>query len=651
MTTFSFSNSDIKQQVLHFLDTLGIPPHDQNDIIIDGVRHRYRTRDDKPSQTSGAYQFYDDGLPAGWAMDWNDGTIHLWHFDTSGLSKEQQTYFNSKEFKAKAEKLRAEADAKRKEKQLAAARHAALLWDTLTLPPDDHPYLCRKNIDAYFLKFDPMTNSLAVGITDINYRILSIQWIPADPQLPKRYQPDCPLEGGMFIISPQRITHDFEGTILLGEGAATMLKVYELTQTPCVAAMSCFRLVEVAQILHDHCPKAKIIVIADNDWETMQKRDFNPGIKHADEVVKAGLAWDSIAPNFSEQDTGCSDWDDFALKFGDSMAAQTLMGSISKVLMPPKIRELMNHVDVINAEVLRSKEFPPIKWAIQGLVAEGVTILGGSPKVGKSILALNFAVGVSIGGTVLGKIDVEQGDVLYLALEDTQRRLQERINSGDFPDDIDLSNLTVVTKIPRQHLGGLSFLRWWTEQHKNARLIIIDTLQMFRKQLSGKGNMYAEDYEVIAEIKKFAEDFGVAVLLIHHLKKISKQAELMEDWINFFSGSQGIAGSADTLFTLTRTRDSKEALLHRTGRDVEEKSFTLHLDRFGWILDGEVGEFTLSDWERQIKDYLVAHDTVTPAELSMFYNIPVKTAQKNLSRALKKGLVAKSGYGKYALRQ
>ena len=266
----------------------------------------------------------------------------------------------------------------------------------------------------------------------------------------------------------------------------------------------------------------------------------------------------------------------------------------------------------------------------------GCTILAGSPKVGKSILALHLAIGVAIGGKVLGSIDVPQGDVLYLALEDNKRRLKERILGSDLPDDVSLEHLTLVTQIPRQHEGGIDYLEWWLDDHPNARLIIIDTLQKFRKLLSGKGNMYAEDYESISQIKAVADKYNVAILIIHHLKK----AKESDDWLNEFSGSQGIAGSADTLFALKR---------QRTDNDVEEKDFSMRIDRFGWVLEGDAELFTMPEWKRQIIDYLKEHGEVTPMSLSQGLNLPIEAARKQLQRLANEGYIKKSGYGKYSI--
>ena len=214
----------------------------------------------------------------------------------------------------------------------------------------------------------------------------------------------------------------------------------------------------------------------------------------------------------------------------------------------------------------------------------------------------------------------------------------------DFDDEGGIDNLDYVTKIPRQHEGGLEFIRWWLEDHSDARLVIIDTLQKFRKQLSGKNSMYTEDYEVVSEIKQVADEFGVPFLVIHHLKKA-----MAEDWLNEVSGSQGIAGAADTILSLKRARTENGGILHRTGRDVEEKDFALELDGFGWVLKGDAAEFTTPEWKRNILNFLKGHNSVTPMQLSQDLDIELKTAQTNLRRLEKEGTLKKIGYGTYAL--
>ena len=451
-------------------------------------------------------------------------------------------------------------------------------------------------------------------------------------------------KGAFWSIGLDTVSNS-NNVILLGEGFATMAKAYELTGKPCVAAISCHAMKQIAFDIRLAFPHSKIICLADNDFHTQEKTGTNPGIKAANELLQSKLIEDFIFPDFELNDDA-SDWDDFAILHGDEPTAVILHDKISQALIPKNIRLIQKQITSINAQELRSKVFPPIKWAVDGFLPAGLSILAGGPKIGKSILALHIALGVALGGFVLGKIKVQKGKVLYLALEDTQRRLQERINYSDMlADNDDLSNLTIITISPRQHQGGLDYINWWCETNKDdARLVIIDTFQMFRKLLTGKGSMYAEDYEAVSKIKSSADNFNIALLMLHHLKK-----GMEGDWLSEISGSQGIAGAADTIFSLKRERNSNMGTLHRTGRDVEEKDFMLKLDGFGWTLLGEAEEFTMPEWKSQIITFLKDHCSVTPMQLAEVYGLNISTAKMNLSRLVKEGLIKKTGYGTYGL--
>lgn len=646
----NFDYDEIIHQFLNFLNGLGIQPYDERDIVIDGELHRYRTHDDKSYNLSGAYCIYPEGLPAGFAQDWRKGIKATWKYDTSDLDDEHQAYYNSEEFKRKAEQERRKADEKRQQAKMERSEVAAQLWETLKEVPDDHPYLLSKHIQNYGLRYNPYMKALCVPLRNISGRIMSIQWIPDEPGQHKTFFKGAMLDGAFWCLELFTIGHEDAGVILLGEGMATMAKVYELTNYPCVAAMSCHRLLGIASILRKAYPNCTIVICADNDLGTEQERGYNPGLREAKSVVKRGYADAVIYPKFESADKG-TDWDDYAILHGDAETAHELMEQIRLELRPENIKEMSPHVDTINAQALRKIRFDPIKWAVEGFLPSGLTILGGGPKVGKSMLALHLGLGVAIGGCVLGKIKVEQGDVLYLALEDTKRRLQERILGSDIDDDDDLSCLDLITRIPRQHEGGLDYIKWWLEEHPCARLVIVDTLQKFRKQLNGKSGVYGEDYDVITELKDVADKYDVAFLVLHHLKKVNPKEEMQGDWINQFSGSIGLSGSADTLFILRRARTDKYGTLYRTGRDVEEKNFRMRLDGYGWVLEEDADTFTMPTWKKQILDYLREHQTVTPTELAEALDLSSNTAQKNLSRLAEEGVIRKSGRGVYEIRR
>ena len=85
--------------------------------------------------------------------------------------------------------------------------------------------------------------------------------------------------------------------------------------------------------------------------------------------------------------------------------------------------------DTIDADTLLGMVFAPLIYVVPGYVVEGLTVLGGKPKTGKSWWAYDVAIAVATGDPAMGKVDCKQGDVLYLALEDNRRRIKDRINT------------------------------------------------------------------------------------------------------------------------------------------------------------------------------------------------------------------------------
>ena len=210
-------------------------------------------------------------------------------------------------------------------------------------------------------------------------------------------------------------------------------------------------------------------------------------------------------------------------------------------------------------------EFPPPKWAVPGVIAEGVTLLAGPPKVGKSWLALNLGVSIAEGSPALGSVPIEPGPVLYLALEDTPRRLQSRMRTvlaGRHASP----ELTLDTYCPPLPDGGDTYIAGWLEENHGARLIIIDVFTKIRgRPPVGTNSAYEADYAAIGTIKRLADAYRVAVLLVHHVRKATS-----DDFLATVSGTNGLAGAADAVLVLERPRAQADGVLHVTGRDVEE---------------------------------------------------------------------------------
>ena len=223
-----------------------------------------------------------------------------------------------------------------------------------------------------------------------------------------------------------------------------------------------------------------------------------------------------------------------------------------------------NRLHTIDGETLMSLPLTPLNFVVDTLLSQGLHILAGSPKVGKSWLALWLSVMVAKGEPVWG-MSVKQGTTLYLCLEDSVLRIQNRLFeiTEDAPANVHFStNSDTLGK------GLEEQLRAFLSEHPDTVLVIIDTLQMVRP---ARDATYANDYRDLSALKQIADAHGIAILLIHHLRK-----ESADDVFNRISGTTAISGAVDSSFTLVEDkRGSGKATLSCIGRDIEYRELTL----------------------------------------------------------------------------
>ena len=297
-----------------------------------------------------------------------------------------------------------------------------------------------------------------------------------------------------------------------------------------------------------------------------------------------------------------------------------------------------------SAAELMATDFPEPRWAVPGLVAEGLNLLVGAPKLGKSWMCLSLAVAVASGGRALGKIPVEQGAVLYAALEDPPRRLQNRLSSvlGRDPVPADLS---IVTSLPRgAQMADL--VGEWLEHHPHARLVIIDVLRKVTPRSDGRSSSYEADYDAMGLLKGLADRYGVAIIAVHHTRKMADEGDVF----NEVSGSTGLTGAADAILIAKRARNTAEAVLHVTGRDINEQDFGLswHNETCSWtLLDEPVALATMGATRRQILDWLSAHGGGTPSQIAEGTGIRLNTVQQNVRRMVADDQLDSDGQGTY----
>jgi len=225
----------------------------------------------------------------------------------------------------------------------------------------------------------------------------------------------------------------------------------------------------------------------------------------------------------------------------------------------------MKKLETIDGETLMSKPLQPLNFVVDTLISQGLHILAGSPKVGKSWLALWLAVTVAKGEPVWG-LPVKQGTTLYLCLEDSQLRIQNRL--FDVTEDAP-PNVHFCTESRILGDGLVEQMEQFLGEHLDTVLVIIDTLQMIRN--AGYDNTYANDYRDLSALKKLADAHGIAILLIHHLRK-----EKADDVFNRISGTTAISGAVDASFTLVEEQRGSGRALSCIGRDIEYRELELH---------------------------------------------------------------------------
>jgi hypothetical protein len=296
------------------------------------------------------------------------------------------------------------------------------------------------------------------------------------------------------------------------------------------------------------------------------------------------------------------------------------------------------------AKELLEVELPEPRCAVDDLITEGLTFECGAPKIGKSWLGLGLGIAVAAGGFAFGKIKVEQGDVLYLALEDNPRRLQSRLRML-LQEDPPPEGLYIETEWERFDRGGIERLQAWIDEHPDTRLVVIDVWTRIRPFAQNHSDRYQADYEAASLVQALAVQQGVAVLALYHTRKAESS-----DFVETVQGTFGTAGAADTIIVIKRSRGEADATLYVTGRDVEERELALQFvpETGMWELLGDAAEYTLGETRKVILETIEAHGALTPKQLSELTVVGHELAKKTMQRMFRDGQLTADG-GRYSL--
>ncbi len=302
------------------------------------------------------------------------------------------------------------------------------------------------------------------------------------------------------------------------------------------------------------------------------------------------------------------------------------------------------------AQELIQMDLKEPSWVIPGILPQGLGLLVGRAKTGKSWMVLDIGIAATSGGMALDQVRVERGDVLYLAMEDNERRMRSRLMSllGENPAP---ENLHIRFEWPRIDQGGTDRLEEWLRENPGTKLVIIDTLAKVwpTKKARSNENIYHSDYEAVALLKTIADRFQIAILVVHHLRKAQS-----EDPLDQVSGSTGIAGAADTILVLRKMRGRADATLLVTGRDVEEQNFALEFDnqRQHWRMMGRAEEFVRSKERQEIIDLLRGSvKPLSPKEVATGLGKNESTTRGLMNKMLNDSELWQPEFGKYAVKE
>jgi hypothetical protein len=303
----------------------------------------------------------------------------------------------------------------------------------------------------------------------------------------------------------------------------------------------------------------------------------------------------------------------------------------------------IEQLEIVTAAELADMMLPPVSYVVDGYITEGLTILAGKAKIGKSWLALNFATAIATGGVAFSSIPVQAGDVLYLALEDNRRRLKRRLEQimqgAPAPE-----RLHLVTKSPRVGEGLIEAIDNWRKTVLQPRLIIIDVFGKVRQPRRGKDSYYDEDYRSLEPLKAAADQWQIAIIVIHHTNK----REDPLDPFDAVSGTTGLTAAPDTVLVLARS--SQGTTLYGRGRDIDEIDKAVSFDSVTgqWVTLGNTSEVFRSDERGKILNALKsAAAPIGPREIAAVANMKDANVRRLLGKMVASGEIEKAGYGCY----
>ena len=288
----------------------------------------------------------------------------------------------------------------------------------------------------------------------------------------------------------------------------------------------------------------------------------------------------------------------------------------------------MKELKMYSSEYIMNTPMKPIEYCVDGLISQGLFVLAGAPKVGKSWLALDMCLSSAKGEKVLGK-ETLCGHAVYLSLEDSLIRLQNRLYElTDEPSD----NLNFAIMAESISNGLPEQIEYCRKRFDDLKIVVIDTLQKVRNESESS---YSSDYKELSVLKSLADKLGIAIVLVHHTRKCSDS-----DPFNMISGSTGLSGCVDGSMVLIESkRGSRKAKLHCVGRDIENQEINVVFENSRWKVSDDIKNVKPNYFSFAVHDFMVTQKTFKGSATQLAEKLSALLYKEVFSNRVKKDLI------------
>lgn len=288
----------------------------------------------------------------------------------------------------------------------------------------------------------------------------------------------------------------------------------------------------------------------------------------------------------------------------------------------------MKELKMYSSEYIMNTPMKPIEYCVDGLISQGLFVLAGAPKVGKSWLALDMCLSIAKGEKVLGK-ETLCGHAVYLSLEDSLIRLQNRLYElTDEPSD----NLNFAIMAESISNGLPEQIEYCRKRFDDLKIVVIDTLQKVRNESESS---YSSDYKELSVLKSLADKLGIAIVLVHHTRKCSDG-----DPFNMISGSTGLSGCVDGSIVLIESkRGSRKAKLYCVGRDIENQEINVVFESSRWKVSDEIKNIEPDYFPFAVHDFMVTQKKFKGSATELAEKLSALLDKEMFSNRVKKDLI------------